>query len=111
LNVKTHQAAQRTIRWNPGKDQAHLQTRKERQHLSVDATLADYHAIIQAVLIQPTAQVFVYRFGERIYPTVVADVNSTPWLVMLASDGIMETAFVVHDPVRYLAPSQYEFVG
>jgi len=105
------QTGVQAIRWKPGKDVAHLQTRKERGHLPADATLDDYHAIVRTVLRQPTAQVFVYRFGDSLYPTVVAEVDTAPWLVMLTSEGVMETAFIVHDFTRYLAAPQFERLG
>ena len=105
------QAALQGIRWRPGKDVAHLQTRKERGHLPADATLDDYHAIIRAVLGRPIARVFVYRFGDSLYPTIVAEVEAAPWLVMLTSEGVMGTAFIVRDLNRYLVAPQFEWLG
>ncbi|MEZ4730145.1 MAG: hypothetical protein R3E79_23695 [Caldilineaceae bacterium] len=89
---------QTAIRWKPGKEAAHLLTRKKWQHLPVDATLEDYQTIIQAVIHNHEAFVYLYRHGSRIYPAIVAPVQQKPWLVMFGIDGIMETAFVIESP-------------
>jgi hypothetical protein len=63
------------VRWRLGKDAQHLAKRIELGHLPVGTTLADYEAIVIRVISTSTAGVFVYRWGESLYPTVVAEVG------------------------------------
>ena len=109
--VAAIQEARRELRWKPGKDLQHLQTRKRHGHLPPDAQLAEYLAIIKAVLSDAQAQVYAYHFGETLYPTVVSYQPSAVWLVMIAPDGTLETAFVVEEHERYLAKTEFEWVG
>lgn len=99
------------VRWKPGKDVQHLAKRIALGHLSVETTLAEYDALIRRVVSTPTAAVFAYRWGETLYPTVVADVEGVLWLVMLSLDGLMETAFPPEDPEEYLANPQFHRLG
>jgi hypothetical protein len=45
-----------------------------------------------------TAEVFVYRWGDTVYPTIVAEVEGVRWLVMVCLNSVMETAFPPEDP-------------
>ena len=54
---------------------------------------------------------FVYRWGETLYPTVVAEVEGARWLVMFDLDGMMETAFPPEDPERYLVNLRFQRLG
>jgi hypothetical protein len=99
------------LRWKPGKDTQHLAKRIELGHLSVGATLAEYEAIIIRVIDTSTAEVFVYRWGETVYPTVVAEVEGARWLAMVDLDSIMETAFPPEDPETYLANLRFQRLG
>jgi hypothetical protein len=99
------------LRWRPGKDTEHLAKRIELGHLPVGTTLAEYEAIIIRVISTSTAEVFVYRRGESLYPTVVAEVEGARWLVMVGLDSIMETAFPPEDPGTYLANPQFQRLG
>ena len=99
------------VRWRPGKHAQHLAKRIELGHLSVETTLAEYEAIIIRVISTSIAEVFVYRWGETLCPTVVAAVEGTRWLVMLGLDGIMETAFPSEDPATYLANLRFQRLG
>jgi hypothetical protein len=99
------------LRWRPGKDTEHLAKRIELGHLPVGTTLAEYEAIIIRVISTSTAEVFVYRRGEILYPTVVAEVEGARWLVMVGLDSIMETAFPPEDPGTYLANPQFQRLG
>ena len=102
---------QTTIRWKPGKDIAHLTTRKKWQHLPIDATLEDYQTIIRTVIQDHEALVYLYHYGLHIYPTIVAIVNQQQWLVLFSSKGIMETAFVIESPEEYLSRPEFELLG
>lgn len=109
--VAAIRSVQKEIRWKPGKDVAHLETRKDWQHLPDSASLDDYQVIIQTVLRDDEAQVYLYHHGDTVYPTVVTEIDHTPWLVMFALDGILETAFVVEWPDKYLGKHEFELIG
>jgi hypothetical protein len=55
--------------------------------------------------------VFIYRWGDASYPTIVAEVERVKWLVMVGLDSVMETAFPPEDPVRYLASPRFQRLG
>jgi hypothetical protein len=42
--------------------------------------------------------VFVYRWEDTVYPTIVTDVEGVRWLVMVGLESVMETAFPPEDP-------------
>jgi hypothetical protein len=63
------------VRWKPGKARQHLAKRIALGHLPPETTVADYEALIRRVVQTPTAEVFVYRWGEHAYPTVVAEID------------------------------------
>jgi hypothetical protein len=86
------------VRWRPGKNTQHLAKRIEQGHLPVGTTLAEYEATIIRIILTSTAEVFVYRWGEPGYPTIVADVEGVRWLVMVGLDSVMETAFPPEHP-------------
>ena len=99
------------VRWRPGKNTQHLAKRIELGHLPVGTTLAEYEAIIIRVISTSTAEVFVYRWGDIIYPTVVAEVERVRWLVMVGPDSVMETAFPPEHPETYLANLRFQRLG
>jgi len=57
------------------------------------------------------ARVFLYHYGIDVYPTIVAQVGNAQWLVMFDLNGIMETAFILESPERYLAKREFEAIG
>ena len=99
------------VRWRPGKNAQHLAKRIELGHLPVGTTLAEYEVIISRVINTSTAEVFVYRWGETLYPTVVAEVEGTLWIVMIGLDSIMETAFPPENSATYLANLRFQRLG
>jgi len=99
------------VRWKPGKDRQHVAKRIALGHLPPEDTTADYDALIQRIVQIPTAEVFVYQWGERAYPTVVAEVDGVRWLVMLGMDAIMETPFPAEDAATYLAAQWFTRMG
>lgn len=99
------------IRWKPGKDTQHLETRIKHGHLPDTATLNDYHAIIAAILNSDTADVYVYVWKGAVYPTVVDKHDDRCWLVMFSLAGVMETAFPPEDPDEYLADERFQRIG
>ncbi len=99
------------IRWRLGKNAQHLAKRIELGHLPVGTTLAEFEVIISRVINTSTAEVFIYRWGETLYPTVVAEVDGTLWLVMIGLDSIMETAFPPENSATYLANLRFQRLG
>lgn len=106
------QQVQAQIRWKPGKALEHLSKRRERGHLPRHATLAEYEAIIRAVVCHSEAWLYVYRFGATDYPTVAAPYEGQIWLVMFGLDGVIETAFPPDEPDNYFdMDARYIFVS
>lgn len=102
---------QERIRWKAGKDVAHLATRIEYGHLSRSATLAEYETIITSIVQSETAEVYIYRWKQDVYPTIVQNHGRHRWLVMFNLAGIMETAFPPTDPDEYLADPRFQRMG
>ena len=99
------------VRWSPCSATRHLLKRKLRGHLPAEATINDYERIVRTVLEDPQARIYLYHHGEATYVTVVAVIQSRYWLVMFSIDDLMESAFVVDRPDRYLNRSVFEMVG
>jgi len=99
------------IRWKPGSGIRHLNKRIELGHLEDTATITSYETLITRVVTDSNAAVFLYRWGEAQYPTVVAEIEGVRWLVMVDLDGIMETAFPPDDPEGYLANPRFTYLG
>jgi|SRR5882724_708573 len=99
------------VRWRPGKDTQHLAKRIELGQLPVGTTLAEYDAIFIGAISPSTAEVVVYRWGEPVYPTVVAAVAGVRWLVMVGLDSVMETACPPEDPETDLANLRFQRLG
>jgi len=95
------------IIWKPGKATSHLLKRIRLGYLPDDANLEQYNAIIAAVVNNPTANVYVYVYGETIYPTLVANMEDKLWIVMISVEGVLETAFPPDLPESYLANSDF----
>jgi hypothetical protein len=79
--------------------------------LDEEATLDDYENIIRHVLHDGSAQVYVFWYEQVPYVTIVIMIDRSTWLVMFNLDGIMETAFVVKRPDKYLSAPDYEYIG
>lgn len=103
-------AVQARLLWKPGSAEQHVRQRVRRGHLPATATLAAYESIIQAVVRSHTARVYIYRHDEIPYTCIVDDVNGQHWLVMFALNGILESAYIVERPDRYLSKVEFEFV-
>jgi hypothetical protein len=55
--------------------------------------------------------VYIYEFGEIIYPTLVAPIEQRTWLVMITMDGVMETSFPPDLPEEYLSNPSFRYLG
>ena len=99
------------IRWKLGKAQSHLIKRMRLAHLSPGTTVEEYEAIIDEVLRHVNATLYVFQYGEILYPTIVAPYGGRVWLVMFGMNGVMETAFPPDDPVAYFEDPKYRLLG
>ena len=104
-------SVQSQVRWRPGSAARHLLKRKLRGHLSADATLGDYERIILTVLEDADAQVYIYRHNDTPYVAIITVIQDHHWLVMFALDGLMESAYVVEHPDRYLSKPVFDLLG
>ena len=105
------QFVQSQVRWKPGSAERHLLKRKLRGHLPTDATFSDYEGVILTVLKDANAQVYIYRHHDVPYVAIVTIVQDRHWLVMFSMDGLMESAYVVEYPDRYLSKSAFDLIG
>lgn len=99
------------IKWKPRKAQSHLSKRIKLGHLPPDSSMEAYEEIINRIITDPNAKLYVYSYESFVYPTLVATVSANLWLVMIGLDGIMETAFPPEDPERYLGNSSFLYLG
>jgi hypothetical protein len=99
------------IVWKPGSATRHLLKRKLRGHLAGNATSADYEQLIQGILQSTNASIYIYDSENTPYLTVAASVENRVWLVIASFDGVVETAFVVENPVSYLERSAFRYIG
>ena len=104
-------SVQSQVRWRPGSAARHLLKRRLRGHLPADATLSDYERVILTVLEDADAQVYVYRHNDTPYVAVVTVIQSQHWLVMFTLDGLMESAYIVEHPDRYLSKPVFDLLG
>ncbi len=89
----------------------HLLKRRLRGHLPSDATLADYERLVSTIVTNDNAIVYLYWYAGTPYATVVAVIEDRHWLVMFGLDGVMESAYVVENPDRYLSKPDFEKLG
>ncbi len=99
------------IRWKPNSAERHLRKRQHRRHLPEEATLDDYETVIRQVLYDESAQAYLFWYDDVPYVTIVTIVENNTWLVMFNLRGLMETAFLVKRPDRYLSTPDYEYIG
>ena len=99
------------VSWKHNSAERHLRKRKQRGHLPSTATLKDYERIILTVLKDEIGRVYRYWYNGISYVTVVAAVDTRQWLVMFAYDGVIESAFVLERPARYLSKPGFEWIG
>ena len=109
--LKAIKAVRSQVCWKHNSAVRHLYKRKQRGHLPPTATLEDYERIILTVLQDKTGRVYRYWYNGIPYVTVVATVDTRQWLVMFAYDGVLESAFVIERPERYLSKPGFEWIG
>lgn len=103
--------AQKQVTWKSGNAYPHLHKRISLGHLPENATIATYEAIISQVLSHANNNVYIYRYPPLIYPTLTSTIDDRLWLVMVGTDGILETAFPPEDPDTYLSNSAFTYLG
>jgi hypothetical protein len=89
----------------------HLAKRIRLGHLLPTTTLLEYNAVIQVIVEDMEAAVYVFQFADIYYPTVVTTYQERIWLAMFGMDGIMETAFPPDRPHTYFNEPKYQLVG
>jgi hypothetical protein len=111
ITIRSIEKAKRQITWKPNKANPHLLKRIRLNHLPANATLNHYENIIQAILTNPEAQVYIYTYGIDLYPTLTAYNQNRLWLLMLTAEGIVETAFPPSNPSNYLSNPAFTYLG
>jgi len=109
--IRSIEKAKRQITWKPNKANPHLLKRIRLNHLPANSTLKDYEHIIQSILANPEAQVYIYAYGIDLYPTLTAYNQNRLWLLMLTSEEIIETAFPPSNPSNYLSNPAFTYLG
>lgn len=99
------------VQWRSGKDIQHLTKRIRLGHLASGTTIAQYESIITSIINDNRAKVYVFQYSDTIYPTLVSVIQDQVWLVIIALDGTMETAFPPSDPDTYLSDPAYRYVA
>ncbi len=102
---------QRRIRWKPGSAGRHLQKRRRRGHLALDATLAEYEQTIHSAVTDQAAVVYLYAHNDVTYVAVAASIQRQTWLVMFDLGGVLESAYIVERPDLYLRKSVFDRLG
>lgn len=72
------------------------------------ATLSDYEKLISDILLKKESRVFLYWYEGIPFAAIVGQVEDKTWLIMFSFDGIMESAFVVERPEKYLNKPGFE---
>jgi len=99
------------IQWKPGSAERHLRKRKNRKHLLQSATVADYEKIIQQIVGDGEAKVYIFWYSGVPYVTIVTLLQDKTWLAMFNLNGLMETAFFVKRPHNYLNDPDYKYIS
>ncbi|MEZ4664508.1 MAG: hypothetical protein R2911_43805 [Caldilineaceae bacterium] len=107
----TIRLVQANLTWKPGSAEQHVKQRIRRGHLPPTATLMEYEDIIRTVISNDNAQVYIFWYNATPYISIIDVVNGNHWLVMFALNGVLESAYIVERPERYLNKSEFEYVG
>lgn len=109
--VSAIQFIRQRVAWKPGKDLQHLNKRKSMGHIPQSYTLEDYNQLIQSIVLEPNNKVYLYIFGQVRYYGIAGNALSAEWLVLVSSQGIMETAFPPDDMQGYIDKRGFEVLG
>ncbi len=109
--IQSIEKAKCQIFWKPNKANPHLLKRIRLNHLPANATLNDYENIIQSILANPEAQVYIYTYDLDLYPTLAAYNQNRLSLLMLTAEGIIEIAFPPSNPSNYFSNPAFTYLG
>lgn len=109
--VSAIQSIRQKVVWKPGKDLQHLDKRKSMGHIPQSYTLDDYNQLIQSIVWEPTNEVYLYTFGQARYYGIVGNALGVEWLVLVSSQGVMETAFPPDYVQEYIDKRGFERLG
>ncbi|MBE9175118.1 hypothetical protein IQ225_07005 [Synechocystis salina LEGE 06155] len=109
--IRSIEKAKRQICWKPNKANPHLLKRIRLNHLPASSDLKDYENLIQSILANPEAQVYIYTYDIDLYPKLTAYNQNRLWLLMLTAEGIVETAFPPSNPSNYLSNPAFTYLG
>lgn len=57
------------------------------------------------------AEVYIYWHFDTPYVAIVSILQSQHWLAMFGMDGLMESAYIVENPNRYLSKPVFDLIG
>jgi hypothetical protein len=66
--LKAINLIQGKIKWKPNKAQSHLLKRIKLGHLPSNSSLKTYEEIINTIIFNPEAQVYVFQAEDSLYP-------------------------------------------
>jgi len=75
------------------------------------AAMLEYEVMIDQVITDSKAEVYIYVHEFTIYPTITSIIKEKLWLVMIGLDGILETAFPPENPKNYLSNPNFIYIG
>ncbi|MBM3238243.1 hypothetical protein FJZ31_18280 [Candidatus Poribacteria bacterium] len=104
-------AIRQRVIWKPGKDIQHLDKRKSMGHIPQGYTLNDYNQLILSIVSESTNEVYLYIFGQAHYYGIVGNALGVKWLVLVSSQGVMETAFPPDNLQEYIDKRGFERLG
>ena len=102
---------QRQIKWKVGKDIAHLNKRRQMQHLQPSATMLEYQQIILELVRNEQNPVYLYEFSGDHYYVARGETHNREWLVIFGESGLMETAFPPEDIDDYIERRGFVLLG
>ena len=72
------------------------------KHLTLSASLLDYHEVISALIENERNIIYLYEFKGTHYYAVRGFIDEKEWLVIFGTSGVMETAFPPENIDHYL---------
>lgn len=98
-----HNIKKNGIKWEPGKDVAHLEERKRRGDIRPDVTLEKYNNRIYDILTTPSHKLILHSDGYK-----YAVSNGKDWMVIIHPSSIIETCFPVSNYRSYLVRKGFQ---
>jgi hypothetical protein len=109
--VDALRAIRQRVRWKPGKDIAHIEKRRNMQHIPFSASLSDYEKIIADIVGNNQNMIYLYDFAGIHFYGVRGLVDNAERLVIFGAGGLMETAFPPRDIDDYISHRGFIWVG